>query len=232
MLRRAVGRIETDCIFGGRHRCQLSVGVGLISLAERLGRFLQLFFSVVLFVLRQPAPGSLGQLRFDEHFQSCVGQHDGTDIPPSHHDRTALRQVALDTQKELPNFGKAGRKRGRLLYLQVVEAMAVDQEDIAVPGGRRLVLLVVLRPGTMLDKPLTFAIKRELKQKAGMTHVPDVIAQVSELPQTHNGKRSERAVQDLLNGRRPRNLSAIRNPETLMALLAIPELKIDANLLV
>ncbi|WP_420466502.1 acetoacetate--CoA ligase [Panacagrimonas sp.] len=114
---------------------------------------------------------------------------------------------------------------------QVVESMAVDQEDVTVPGGRKLVLLVVLKPGITLDKPLTFAIKRELKSKAGMTHVPDLILQVEQLPQTHNGKRSERAVQDLLNGRCPRNLSAIKNPEALSALLAFPELNIAPKLL-
>lgn len=118
---------------------------------------------------------------------------------------------------------------GRLV--PVIESMAVDMQDLSVPGGRKLVLLVVLRAGVTLDRSLTFAIKRELKNKAGMTHVPDLILQIQELPQTHNGKRSERAVQDLLNGRRPRNLAAIKNPETLRALLAHRALKIESELL-
>lgn len=114
---------------------------------------------------------------------------------------------------------------------EVVEAMAVDQEDASLPGGKKLILLVVLKPDIALEKKLVFAIKRELKEKAGMTHVPDLIIAVAALPQTHNGKRSERAVQDLLNGRRPRNLAAIKNPESLRVLLGYEELKMDPALL-
>lgn len=114
---------------------------------------------------------------------------------------------------------------------EIAEAMAVDQSAPELPGGRKLVLLVVLKPEVALDRPLGFRIKRELKDKAGQSHVPDLILAVTELPQTHNGKRSERAVQDLLNGRRPRNLGAIRNVEALRALLGHAELRLDPALL-
>src|SRR5690606_26368133 len=114
---------------------------------------------------------------------------------------------------------------------EVLEAMAVDQAAPSVPGGKKLVLLVVLKPGHRLDRPLSFRIKRELKDKAGMTHVPDLIVQVDALPQTPNGKRSERAVQDLLNGRKPRNWAAIKNVEALRALLSVPELGLSPDLL-
>lgn len=114
---------------------------------------------------------------------------------------------------------------------EVVEAMAVDQEAPTVPGGKKLVLLVVLRPGLVLDRSLGFRIKRELRDKAGQTHVPDVLLQVDMLPQTHNGKRSERALQDLLSGRRPRNWAALKNHGALHALLAFPELEINPELL-
>tara|TARA_R110000787_G_scaffold13918_41_gene43349 strand:- start:880 stop:2856 length:1977 start_codon:yes stop_codon:yes gene_type:complete len=114
---------------------------------------------------------------------------------------------------------------------EVLESMAVDQSDETLPGGKRLILFVVLAAGVDLDKPLLFRIKRELKQKAGMTHVPDSIYAVAELPQTHNAKRSERAVQDLLNGRTPRNIAAIKNPQSLHALMQIKELGIHSSLL-
>ncbi|MFT3924991.1 MAG: acetoacetate--CoA ligase [Myxococcales bacterium] len=114
---------------------------------------------------------------------------------------------------------------------EVAEAMAVDQDAPNVAGGKKLVLLLVLKPGVVLDRPLTFRIKRELKEKASPVHVPDVVVQVQALPQTHNGKRSERAVQDLLSGRRPRNLTAIKNPEALHALLEIAELGVAPDLL-
>lgn len=105
------------------------------------------------------------------------------------------------------------------------EAMAVEQEAPNEPGGRRIVLLVVLTEGTTLDRSLTLRIKRELNQKASPVHVPAVIASVSGLPQTHNGKYSERAARDMVNGRVVKNLSAIRNPQTLEEIgRAVPRL--------
>jgi acetoacetyl-CoA synthetase len=105
------------------------------------------------------------------------------------------------------------------------EAMAVEQEAPSEPGGRRIVLLLVLAEGTTLDRPLTLRIKRELNQKASPVHVPAVIASVSGLPQTHNGKYSERAARDVINGRLVKNLSAIRNPGTLEEIArAVPRL--------
>jgi len=107
----------------------------------------------------------------------------------------------------------------------VREAMAIEQDAPNEPGGRRIVLLVVLAEGTTLDRPLTLRIKRELNQKASPVHVPAVIASVSGLPQTHNGKYSERAARDVVNGRIVKNLSAIRNPETLEEIArAVPRL--------
>jgi acetoacetyl-CoA synthetase len=102
-----------------------------------------------------------------------------------------------------------------LAISEIREAMAVEQEASGEPGGRIIVLLVVLAEGKTLDRPLTLRIKRELSQKASPVHVPSVIASVSALPQTHNGKYSERAARDVVNRRTVKNLSAIRNPECL-----------------
>jgi len=57
-----------------------------------------------------------------------------------------------------------------------------------------------------------------------MVHVPAVMLAVDELPVTHNGKLSERAARDAVNGRTPANLAALRNPGCLEALLTHPEL--------
>ena len=97
----------------------------------------------------------------------------------------------------------------------VTEAMAVEQAAPQEPGGSRIVLLVVLAHGLELDRPMTLRIKRELNERASPVHVPAVIAQVSGLPQTHNGKYSERAAREVVNGRRPVNVTALKNPETL-----------------
>ena len=98
---------------------------------------------------------------------------------------------------------------------EVSEAIAVDQDAPNEPGGKRLVLFVVLRPGPALDRPLTLRIKKELKQRASAAHVPAVVVQVDALPTTFSGKRSEAAMQDALNGREVRNRAALRNPTSI-----------------
>jgi acetoacetyl-CoA synthetase len=98
---------------------------------------------------------------------------------------------------------------------EVSEAMAVDQAAPRDPGGKRLVLFVVLRSGVSLDRPLTLRIKKELKQRTSAAHVPSVVVQVDALPTTFSGKRSEAAMQDALNGREVRNRAALRNPSSI-----------------
>jgi acetoacetyl-CoA synthetase len=95
------------------------------------------------------------------------------------------------------------------------EAMAVEQIDKREPGGTRIVLLVVLEGERTLDRPMILKIKRELFEKASPVHVPAVIVQVSGLPQTLNGKYSERAARDAVNGRPIPNRAALRNADVL-----------------
>ena len=106
---------------------------------------------------------------------------------------------------------------------EIRQAMAVEQQAEGEIGGTRLVLLVVLRDGVTLDRPLTLRIKKELSRRASMVHVPAAIVAVDELPATHNGKLSERAARDAVNGRVPANLQALRNPGCLEILYAHPE---------
>jgi acetoacetyl-CoA synthetase len=103
---------------------------------------------------------------------------------------------------------------------EITEAMTACRHDDAGLGGD-LVLLIVLRPGDALDRPLLWRIKRLLKEQHSPHHVPRWIIPVDELPRTHSGKRSERALQDLLDGRPPRNLAAIANPDCLPKLAAL-----------
>jgi acetoacetyl-CoA synthetase len=109
------------------------------------------------------------------------------------------------------------------------EAMAVEQTAPREPGGSRLVLLVVLAAGTTLDRPLMHKIKRELSQRASSNHVPAVIAQVTALPTTHSGKRSERAARDVLNAKPVVNLAALKNPDSLDEIGQLPELQIHTQ---
>jgi acetoacetyl-CoA synthetase len=103
---------------------------------------------------------------------------------------------------------------------EIADAMAVEQRDPDRPGSSRMVLLVVLRPGARFDDDLARGIRRTLRQEASAAHVPSVVVAVPELPLTHNGKRSERAARDAVNGDPVVNATALRNPECLEAIRA------------
>ena len=107
----------------------------------------------------------------------------------------------------------------------VSQAMAVEQQAPREPGGSRLVLLLVLREGLALDRALTLQVKKELSRKGSPNHVPSVIAKVDALPMTHSGKFSEKAARDVLNGKPITNRAALKNPESLEAIAAHPELR-------
>jgi acetoacetyl-CoA synthetase len=113
---------------------------------------------------------------------------------------------------------------------EVTAVLAVAQAWPDAPGGERLVLLVTLKEGIDLDEPSTQRIKAEIGRRASTVHVPDAIAQVAELPLTHNGKLSERAAADAINGREVVNLAALRNPECLELIAAHPALRHSADL--
>ena len=101
---------------------------------------------------------------------------------------------------------------------EIADAMAVEQRDPDHRGQSRMVLLVVLRPGAILDGELHRTIRRTLRREASPAHVPSVVAAVPELPITHNGKRSERAARDAVNGEPIANETALRNPACLAAI--------------
>ncbi len=96
---------------------------------------------------------------------------------------------------------------------EIEAAMAVAQDAPDEPGGARIVLLVVLREGEVLDRALTYRIKRAVRDGASADHVPSRVVTVPALPVTLNGKRSERAARDIVNGRTPANLAALRDPD-------------------
>ena len=95
----------------------------------------------------------------------------------------------------------------------IKDALAVEQ--VLPDGASRIVLLVVLQDATLLDDVLSRAIRRQVGERTSPAHVPAVLAQVSDLPTTHSGKRSERAASDAVNGRAIANRAALRNPEIL-----------------
>jgi len=100
-------------------------------------------------------------------------------------------------------------------FPELVESMAVEQRDPEVAGTARLVLLVVLRGMAGLDDDLAQRIRGTLRHQASAAHVPSLVLAVDALPQTHNGKPSERAARDVVNGNPVANADALQNPESL-----------------
>jgi acetoacetyl-CoA synthetase len=103
---------------------------------------------------------------------------------------------------------------------ELADVMAVEQRDPGRPGATRMVLLVVLREGATLSGGLDRTIRRRLREQASAAHVPALVVAVPELPLTHNGKRSERAARDAVNGDPVANASALRSPGCLDAIRA------------
>jgi acetoacetyl-CoA synthetase len=108
---------------------------------------------------------------------------------------------------------------------EIAETMAVEQTAQGEAGGSRLVLLIVLRGGAKLDSALAARIRSTLLRRGSAAMVPARIADVSALPETHNGKRSEAAARAAVNGRQAGNRAALRNPECLDEIAAHPVLR-------
>lgn len=104
------------------------------------------------------------------------------------------------------------------IYRQV-EKITVITESIVVgqdfDDDVRVVLFVVLREGTMLDKALVQHIKTTIRNNATPRHVPAKIIQVADIPRTISGKIVEVAVKQIIHGRTPKNIDALANPEAL-----------------
>ena len=103
----------------------------------------------------------------------------------------------------------------------VVESLAIGQEW---DSDTRIVLFVVLTPGTVLDEALAATIRHHLRDNCSPRHVPARIVAVADLPRTRSGKLAELAVRDAVHGRPVANREALANPESLDAMHDLPEL--------
>ena len=93
--------------------------------------------------------------------------------------------------------------------------MAIEQSSPREPGGSRLVLLLVMQNDQPLERPFILQLKKRLATEASRLHVPSEVVMVTALPRTHNGKVSEKAARDTINGTTVSNLSALSNPQVL-----------------
>ena len=88
----------------------------------------------------------------------------------------------------------------------------------------RVVLFVVLKPGSTLDDALRERIKKQIRVGASPRHVPAKIVQVADIPRTKSGKITELAVREVVHGRAVKNKEALANPEALALYQGIAEL--------
>ena len=95
---------------------------------------------------------------------------------------------------------------------EILESVVVGQswkDDI------RVILFVVLNKNTKLDDSLKNKIKQTILANTSHRHVPSIIISVPDIPRTRNGKISEIAVRDTVNGELVRNLESLENPSIL-----------------
>ena len=95
---------------------------------------------------------------------------------------------------------------------EVVDALVFAQ---SWDGDTRMVLLVVLAPGSVLDDEVRGRIRSTLKERCSPRHTPALILAVDALPRTLTGKLAEVAVAEIVAGRPVRNRDALANPEAL-----------------
>ena len=118
-----------------------------------------------------------------------------------------------------------GVRIGTAEIYQQVEKIAEVIESVVV-GQRwkddvRIVLCVVLQPNVTLDSDLIMTIKRTILANTTPKHVPDLIVKVADIPRTRNGKISELAVRDAVNGDAIKNKESLENPQSLDFFTAI-----------
>ncbi len=82
-------------------------------------------------------------------------------------------------------------------------------------GDVRVVLFVVMAAGKRLDDELAARIRSRIREGASPRHVPAAILEVKAIPYTRSGKKVELAVLEVIQGREPKNMEALANPEAL-----------------
>jgi acetoacetyl-CoA synthetase len=94
----------------------------------------------------------------------------------------------------------------------VVDSVCVGQNW---DNDVRVVLFVVLEPGTPLTEELEATIRQGIRKNATPRHVPAKIVTVPDIPRTRSGKTAEIAVRDTINGKAVGNTTALENPLSL-----------------
>lgn len=95
---------------------------------------------------------------------------------------------------------------------EIKESVAVGKES---DGDIKIILFVIIKEGCTLNDDLKERIKSTIRDNTSPYHVPKEIISVLDIPRTRNGKISESAVRDVINGREIKNIDSLSNPECL-----------------
>jgi acetoacetyl-CoA synthetase len=107
---------------------------------------------------------------------------------------------------------------------EIADSLAIGQ---SWKGDQRIILFVKLAEGYQLDDELRAKIVKTLRTKASPRHVPAKIIETPDIPYTHNMKKVESSVTNILRGKPVLNRDALSNPESLDFYENLKELQED-----
>jgi acetoacetyl-CoA synthetase len=107
---------------------------------------------------------------------------------------------------------------------EIADSLAIGQNW---KGDQRIILFVKLAEGYQLTDELKGKIKKTLRSKASPRHVPAKIIDTPDIPYTHNMKKVESSVTNILHGKPVLNRDALSNPESLDFFENLKELQED-----
>ncbi len=107
-------------------------------------------------------------------------------------------------------------------FSEIQESLVVGQQ---INHDERMLLFVILAKEETLSENLSKRIKERLRSECSPRHVPAKIIDVADIPRTVNGKISELAVKNAINGLPIKNRHALANPEALDYFLNLHELQ-------
>ena len=185
--------------------------------------------SMPLFFWGDGAPGPHGQVgeRLRESYFAMypgVWRHgDWIRITPRHGAVIYGRSDSTINRQGV-RMGTSEIYRAAASLSQVLDALVVDIPARAGEEELRMVLFVVLAPGTELDEELAGQIKRRIREDCSPRHVPNEVRQIAEVPRTLSGKVLEVPVKRILMGA-PANEAAsvdsLANPRSLDYFVAL-----------
>jgi acetoacetyl-CoA synthetase len=120
-------------------------------------------------------------------------------------------------------LNRGGVRIGTSEVYRAVDKVSEVQDSMIIcvekPGGKfYMPLFVVMKDGNKLTEALKTKINTVLRDDYSPRHVPDEIIEVSDIPYTISGKKTETPVKKILMGKDPVkviNAGALRNPDSM-----------------